>query len=82
MVSEPITAKSSGESKERNSTNVKTLTKQLQALTLKSKVQIADFKAKLRVEMREKDDYIRKYLNQTKEVDKLRNLLEHSEQIR
>lgn len=68
--------------KSRSQSTVKGLTKQLHSVTAKSTSAIAELKHRVKVETREKDDYLRKYMLATKEVSKLKDLLEHSEQIR
>lgn len=66
----------------RSQNTVKGLTKQLHSVTSKSSSQITDLKHRLKVESREKDEYLRKYMLATKEASKYKDLLEHSETIR
>ena len=61
---------------------VKSLSRQMQSVTQKNNQQIADLKKKLKTETKEKEDYIKKYMLATREISKLRDLLDHSESIR
>jgi len=54
----------------------------MQSVTQKNNQQIAELKKKLKTETKEKEDYIKKYMLATKEISKLRDLLDHSESIR
>jgi flagellar biosynthesis/type III secretory pathway ATPase len=60
----------------------KSLSRKMQSVTQKNNQQIADLKKKLKTETKEKEDYIKKYMLATKEISKLRDLLDHSESIR